>query len=410
MTQPYASLPKAVRGYTPPAYQSEPIYGRVDGIWWRATGAGDPLVLIMGHGYPAAIFHRFVALLEPHCRVIVLDNRGVANSSEAGGLDSLTIGGMASDVAAVIDEAAGGVADVMGVSLGGIVAQELALAFPRKVDRLILAGTHTADSRIVVAEQAVIEMMKNRAQLADTEEALRISLPYVYAPSTPKKLIEEDLDIRRAFHRGWEGYVAQFRATVQFIGTSARLPRIQAETLVVHGKLDRLVPPGNGELIASRIPHSTLRLLPKVSHNFYSENPKGAVAAILPFLQAPRIDRSVRESELELDAELAGELTEELSAAHPDMDADVGMDIDLEMGEALPPLTDMTDGARRKSAPARVAPQAAPKVAPQVAPQVARKAAPGASTKAAKATKKSSVKAKAKALAKKVGKAAKKVA
>ena len=298
MTQ-LPALPESARSFAPAAYQEAPVYGKVDGIWWRATGSGRPLVLVMGHGYPAAMFHRLVPLLEPHCRVIVFDNRGIGNSSDAGGLDGLTIGGMVGDVARVIEDAAGGVADVLGVSLGGIVAQELAIGMPRKVDRLVLACTHTADSRVVVAESEVLEMMQKRATLED-EEALRVSLPYVYAPRTPKKLIEEDLEVRRAFHRGWDGYQAQLRASIQFMGTSARLPRVQSETLVLHGELDRLVPPGNAEVIADRIPHAELVMLPGVSHNFYSEKPELVAAAVVPFLQAPRIDRVILTAPIEV--------------------------------------------------------------------------------------------------------------
>jgi len=107
-----------------------PAEGRVEGIWWRASGAGSPLVLVQGLGYPAAMFHRLVPLLEPYFRVILFDQRGIGNSAKAGRLASLTIGSMAADVAAVIREVVGQAADVMGVSLGGIVAQELALAYP----------------------------------------------------------------------------------------------------------------------------------------------------------------------------------------------------------------------------------------------------------------------------------------
>ncbi len=270
----------------------QPTYGRTNGIWWRASGTGDPLVLVQGLGYPAAMFHRLVPLLEPHCRVIVFDHRGVGNSVRANALDSLTIGRMASDVSAIIDDAADGAADVLGVSLGGIIAQELALAYPREVRRLILAGTHTADSNIVIAEDEVIEMMQRRSQMSDDEEALRSSLKYVYAPKTPKRLIEEDVAIRRAMHRGWDGYNAQLRATVQYGGTSARLPRIQSETLVIHGELDRLVPPGNAHVIADRVPGSTLRILKGLSHNFYSEAAERTAAEIIPFLTAPRIERA----------------------------------------------------------------------------------------------------------------------
>lgn len=280
-------VPESAVPFLLPTKTDQPIYGRTNGIWWRASGTGDPVVLVQGLGYPAAMFHRLVPLLEPHCRVIVFDHRGIGNSARANGLDSLSIGRMAGDVADVIDEVAGGAADVVGVSLGGIVAQELALAYPRHLRRLVLAGTHTADDHVVYAAPDVLEMMKRRSELAD-EEALRSSLPYVYAPNTPKRLIDEDVAIRRAMQVGWDGYNAQLRATFQFGGTSARLPRINAETLVIHGELDQLVPVGNATVIAERIPGAQLRILDGLSHNFYSEAAKRTAAELVPFLTAPR--------------------------------------------------------------------------------------------------------------------------
>lgn len=264
--------------------------GRADGIWWRSSGKGDqPLVLIQGLGYPAAMFHRLIPLLEPHFRVIVFDHRGIGNSADAGGLDGQTIGSMAGDVSQVIEEAVGAPADVFGVSLGGIVAQELALAYPRQVRRLILACTHTADARVVLAEAEVLEMMQKRWTL-DDEQALRSSVPYVYAPNASKKLIEGDLAVRRAAHVGWDGYKAQMNAAMRFGGTSDRLPRVRSATLVLHGELDRLVPPGNAEVISSRIPGAELKTFRGLSHNFYSEDPKATAAEIISFLTRPGLE------------------------------------------------------------------------------------------------------------------------
>ncbi|MCI9888517.1 alpha/beta hydrolase [Micrococcales bacterium 31B] len=229
------------------------------------------------------MFHRLLPLLEPWFRVIVFDNRGVGNSCSAGGLQGLSIDAMAADVVSVIDDAAGGCANVFGVSLGGIVAQELALAYPRSVNRLILAGTHTADERLVLADQAVFDLMKSRPSMND-EEAIRSSLPFVYSPDTPQVLIEEDVAIRRAMHTGWEGYQAQLNAVYAYEGTSSRLPRLSKATLVLHGALDEFVPPANGEVIASRVPGCELRILDGVSHNCYSEAAPQTAAAIIEFL------------------------------------------------------------------------------------------------------------------------------
>lgn len=281
-----AAVPTSAEPFVRPAPVTGPVYGRTDGLWWRMSGSGRPLVLVQGLGYPAAMFHRLVPLLEAHARVIVYDHRGIGNSARANGLNTLTIGSMAGDLAAIVDDVAGGRADILGISLGGIVAQEFALAYPRQVDRLILACTHTADSRVVLAEAAVFEMMKSRPVMAD-EEALRSSIPFVYSVHTPSRVIEEDIAIRRRMHHGWDGYRAQLKAATTYEGTSARLPRIHAPTLILHGAEDRFVPAGNASVISERILGSQLHVLPGVSHNFYSEAPEQTAEAILAFLAPP---------------------------------------------------------------------------------------------------------------------------
>lgn len=280
------TVPASAGPFLRPVPEAGPVYGRTDGLWWRMSGSGRPLVLVQGLGYPAAMFHRLVPLLEAHCRVIVYDHRGIGNSAGANGLSALTIGSMAGDLAAIVDDVADGRADIFGVSLGGIVAQEFALAYPRQVDRLILAGTHTADARVVLAEPAVFDVMRSRPTMGD-EEALRSSIPFVYSLDTPSRIIEEDIAIRRRMHRGWEGYRAQLKAATTYEGTSARLPRIHAETMVLHGSEDRFVPAGNALVVSERIPGSRLQILSGVSHNFYSEAPERTAEAILAFLTAP---------------------------------------------------------------------------------------------------------------------------
>lgn len=282
------------------------MQGRVDGIWWRASGHGRPLLLIQGVGYPAAMWYRILPALEPHMRVIAFDNRGIANSAGANGLANLTIGRMASDAASVIQDAADGPVDVLGVSLGGIVAQELALAHPSLIRRLVLIGTHTADSRVVVADAEVIAMMQQRPSL-DDEAALRSSVPYVYAPGTPERLIEEDLAVRRAAHVGWDGFKAQMRASVRYSGTSSRLPRVHTPTLILHGDADRLVPPGNAHVIHDRLPKSEIRLLEGLSHNCYSEDPEAVAREVVAFLTANAAELPAEREPDELAAEGAAD-------------------------------------------------------------------------------------------------------
>jgi len=109
------------------------------------------------------------------------------------------------------------------------------------------------------------------------EEAAKAMRPYIYDSSTPLERVEQDLAIRRAWFPRPEGYMAQLQGIFAWESYS-RLPQITAPTLVIHGDSDELVPPGNGELIAGRIPGAKLVMLAHASHIFH-HRPAGSVTA-----------------------------------------------------------------------------------------------------------------------------------
>src|SRR4029077_9554295 len=118
----------------------------------------------------------------------------------------------------------------------------------------------------VRAEQEATKMLMARGEMT-AEQAAQAAIPFIYDASTPRAIIDEDLNVRRpCFPRG-EAYRAQLSGILAWEAYS-RLPQIKAPTLVIHGQNDRLVPPGNGQLIAQRIPGAKLVLLPNAGHIF----------------------------------------------------------------------------------------------------------------------------------------------
>jgi 3-oxoadipate enol-lactonase len=117
------------------------------------------------------------------------------------------------------------------------------------------------------------------------EQAREAILPYIYDVATPREKIDEDIAVRQRWLPTPAGYMAQLQAVLAFESYS-RLDRITAPTLVIHGKSDALVPPANGELIASRIPAARLVLLDHASHLFLTDQTEAAHEAILDFLSA----------------------------------------------------------------------------------------------------------------------------
>jgi 3-oxoadipate enol-lactonase len=105
-------------------------------LYWDEQGSGEPLLLIMGLSYPSNMWHRSRPILAERFRTIALDNRGVGQSDAPPGVYSIRL--MASDAAAVLDAAGIESAHVFGVSMGGMIAQEFALQYPRRVRSLIL--------------------------------------------------------------------------------------------------------------------------------------------------------------------------------------------------------------------------------------------------------------------------------
>jgi len=163
------------------------VVQREDGaeIWWEATGReGAPaVVLVMGLGYPAAMWWRQVPALVERYRVIVVDNRGAVHAGDVAGAP-YSIETMAADVGAVIEAAGEKSAHVIGISMGGAIAQELALSQPDKVRSLALLATHSGISHAVM-NPAAITMLQARATMT-ADEAAEASIPFNYAPATSR--------------------------------------------------------------------------------------------------------------------------------------------------------------------------------------------------------------------------------
>ena len=248
-------------------------------IYWDEQGQGPPALLIMGLGYTSAMWQRIRPALSQHFRTIAFDNRGVGLSDVPPGPYSIAT--MASDAAAVLDAAGVACAHVFGVSMGGMIAQEFALQYPARTRSLILGCTAAGGPSAVRAESKVADVLMARGMTP--EQAREFILPYIYDAATPREKIEQDVSLRQRWLPSPEGYMAQLQAILAWESYS-RIAQIAAPTLVIHGKSDALVPPGNGELIAGRIPGANLVLLEHASHMFLTDQTQAAHKEILEFL------------------------------------------------------------------------------------------------------------------------------
>jgi 3-oxoadipate enol-lactonase len=241
-------------------------------IYWEESGAGDPLLLIMGLGYSHEMWHRTRPVMAEHYRTIVCDNRGVGKSDSPPG--SYPIAQMADDAAAVLNAARVERAHVYGISMGGMIAQELALNHRERVRSLILGCTACGGANAVPAQPAVMQTLMDRATMTP-EEGVEAMVPFIYSASTPRARIDEDLAIRRRTFPAAAAYLAQIQGVLGW-SSFDRLHNIGVPTLVLHGERDQLVPPENGRILAQKISGARLRLFERASHIYPTDEPEAS--------------------------------------------------------------------------------------------------------------------------------------
>ena len=169
-------------------------------------------------------------------------------------------------------------------SMGGMIAQELALRHPERVRSLVLGSTSHGG---LLARWPHLRYRPRgirwfKANRRERENAL---VPLLYAATTPRERIEEDLQVRCQTKGSQRGFLRQFAGILRWT-SYRRLPRIQVPTLVLHGAEDHLVPPANGRVLASRIPHAQFVLIPNAAHILVTDQPEASTQAILHFLSS----------------------------------------------------------------------------------------------------------------------------
>ena len=242
-------------------------------IEYVRRGSGEPLLLIQGmSGTHAGWGEPFLGLLEPHFDLIAYDHRGIGASAPREG--SFTIANLADDAAGVLDALGLESAHVLGISMGGMIAQELALSHPERVRTLTLGCTYPGGPQSRITDQATVQRLLAGFASGDPEVILRtsfevnVSPAYAARPGTWEQFREIALSVPSPIPVIFE----QLRATAAH-DASDRLASLTAPTLVIHGDADQMLDVVNGELIARLVPGARLELLPGVGHLFWVEEP-----------------------------------------------------------------------------------------------------------------------------------------
>lgn len=247
-------------------------------IVWEERGAGDALLLIQGLGYGRWSWEPVVPGLAERYRVLWFDNRGIGDSDKPAGPYTARL--MADDARQVLDEAGVERAHVLGASLGGMIAQELAAGTPERVDRLVLCCTTPGGAQTVPMPDVTVALFAEAPTLAP-EVALRRFVENALARDASEELIQELVERRTANPPDPAGWQAQAAAGLGFAGVDGP---IRAPTLIVTGVEDNVVDPRNADVLAERIGGAEVERIENAGHLFFWEQPDAFVRIVAEFL------------------------------------------------------------------------------------------------------------------------------
>ncbi len=244
---------------------------RLGAVGYRVVGSGPPLVLIMGYAGTMEVWDpRLVHALARHNRVVMFDNAGVGRTQPPPG--ELTIDAMADQTSALIERLGLGRPDVLGWSMGGMIAQALAVLHPAQVRRLVLCATYPGTGTVVPSRAAIQSGSLFPANQASAADAFTAAISEY--PSTPAVAAATKTAQAGAVTKWWDGTDPAGR----------KIARISVPTLIADGTDDQLDPVANDHTLARLIPRARLVLYPDAGHGFLFQERTRFASLIESFL------------------------------------------------------------------------------------------------------------------------------
>ncbi len=259
-------------------------------LHYERRGQGPPLLLIQGMGANGTHWGEpFLTELERDFELVLYDHRGIGRSGALQGA-GVTVAGMAADALGLLDALEIAQAHVLGISMGGMVAQELALAAPERARTLILGATSCGGTQSRATPAEVVQRLTTVALSRDRELMLRTGFELVVSPRHAADPVHFAQFVAAA---------QQFPATLPVLlaqkgaadghDAYSRLRALRVPTLVIHGTADELLASINGDLVASLIPGARLELLEGVGHLFFWEQPQRSAELVRGFALDARV-------------------------------------------------------------------------------------------------------------------------
>ena len=250
-------------------------------------GDGEPLLLIMGFGMAGAAWLPSLPFFSGF-KSIYFDNRGTGLSDKPEGI--YTVEAMAEDASNLLRALGIAKAKVFGVSMGGMIAQELTLRHPEQVSKVVLGCTMAGGTTAKMASPEIVEKLMTAQKMtpSDPEKAFDLLLPVL----VPDEFIAQHPEIKQMMIAGAKMIpptppetADRALAGIQQFNAYDRLGQIKCPVLIVHGDKDVLVPPENADLIKSKIPQAESYIIPGAGHAFQAADPVGIHQKIVDWLK-----------------------------------------------------------------------------------------------------------------------------
>ncbi len=256
--------------------------GSID-IHYEVHGHGEPLLMIQGLGHSSRFWFLQLPVLRQHFRTVIYDCRGVGRSSKPE--ESYTLADDVADALTVLDALKIKSAHVVGLSRGGYIAQELAIAYPERVNRLALMATHYGGARYLEATSKLWGEILDIEGLT-REQIFRRGIEYTTTAeffTSHQEMVGRLVAMRMEQPQPAFSFKLQFDSAVAH-DTLARLGRIRAPTLAIAGRLDRVVPLEFVENLCVAIPGARLTVVENAAHMVFLERPEEVNRLLVEFL------------------------------------------------------------------------------------------------------------------------------
>jgi pimeloyl-ACP methyl ester carboxylesterase len=256
-------------------------------IYYEIHGSGPPLVLIMGLRRNAEWWYRQIPELSKHFTLIAFDNRGAGRSDKPEMDYSIRL--FADDTAELMNFLGIPKAHILGISMGGYIAQELAINHPDKINGLILGCTSCGGSRAVSMSEERMEKFAANKGLTP-EQILRKDMDLYFSDRFVREhseRIEEFVNISFRYYQPADAFFRQLNACLNH-DTADRVSKVSSPTLIITGDDDHLVPSENSRILKELMPEADLELFPGCRHCFFMEESERFNRSVVAFLRTIR--------------------------------------------------------------------------------------------------------------------------